>query len=184
MHARLGLDSQKLHGHYSWKDFGVSAFELLSFGQTCLPLPPANSCGANAALSQHHRRKTGRAKNEQKLMEKLTGAVLLEKLDLFKDPFHSDPSVLSWGDTSVSGGHGTEIGYNWDLSCGQNACSVAGFPWPWLLSSPQELYRIPWECCHKHAHCTKHTSHLLRLNHCVTASSHESNHSVSTWAQM
>lgn len=95
MHARLGLDSQKLHGHYSWKDFGVSAVELLSFGQTCLLLPLANSCGANAALSQPHHRKNREAKNEQKLIEKLTGAVLPKKVDLFKDVFHSDPSVLS-----------------------------------------------------------------------------------------
>lgn len=163
----------------------VSAAEPLSFGQTCLPFPLAHSCGANAALSQPHHRKTQKPGMSRSRWRNWRGHVLPKKLDLFKDLFHSDPSVLSRGDTSVSGGRRTENRYNWELSfCGQNACSVAAFPWPRLRSSPQELYRIPWECCHKHAHCTEHTSHLLRLNHCVTANTHESNHSVSTWAQI
>lgn len=163
----------------------VSAAEPLSFSQTCLLFPLAHSCGANAALSQPHHRKTQKPGMSKSRWRNWRGLVLPKKLDLFKDLFHSDPSVLSRGDTSVSGGHGTENRYNWELSfCGQNACSVAAFPWPRLRSSPQELYRIPWECCHKHAHCTEHTSHLLRLNHCVTANTRESNHSVSTWAQI
>lgn len=163
----------------------VSAAEPLSFGQTCLPFPLAHSCGANAALSQPHHRKTQKPGMSRSRWRNWRGHVLPKKLALFKDLFHSDPSVLSRGDTSVSGGHGTENRYNWELSfCGQNACSVAAFPWPRFRSSPQELYRIPWECCHKHAYCAEHTSHLLRLNHCVTANTHESNHSVSTWAQI
>lgn len=94
----------------------VSAAEPLSFGQTCLLFPLAHSCGANAALSQPHHRKTQKPGMSRSRWRNWRGLVLPKKLDLFKDLFHSDPSVLSRGDTSVSGGHGTENRYNWELS--------------------------------------------------------------------
>lgn len=67
------------------------------------------------------------------------GHVLPKKLHLFKDLLHSDPGTVSWGDTSVPGGHGAESRYNCDLSCRQNACSVAAFPRPRFLSSPHPI---------------------------------------------
>lgn len=38
-----------------------------------------------------------------------------KKLDFLKYLFHSNPSVLNQGDTSVTWGHGTENGYNWSF---------------------------------------------------------------------